>query len=183
MTAQIELANIDKHYGSFHALKDISLTIEKGSFVALVGPSGCGKSTLLRSIAGLETITAGEYKSTLSTFGQITQRGREKVQEDIEEMHALFKAWVKQHRPVVDIDGIATGETWVGMQALERQMIDGIMTSDELIVRACEEADVYSVRYEMRQTLGDRLGVAVHKGLDRSVLALLRRVRDSSFYS
>lgn len=130
-----------------------------------------------------ETITAGEYKSTLSTFGQITQRGREKVQEDIEEMHALFKAWVKQHRPVVDIDGIATGETWVGMQALERQMIDGIMTSDELIVRACDEADVYSVRYEIRQTLGDRLGVAVHKGLDRSVLALLRRVRDSSFYS
>lgn len=59
MTAQIELAGIDKHYGSFHALKDISLTIDKGSFVALVGPSGCGKSTLLRSIAGLESISAG----------------------------------------------------------------------------------------------------------------------------
>jgi len=130
-----------------------------------------------------ETITAGEYKSTLSTFGQITQRGREKVQEDIEEMHGLFKAWVKQHRPVVDIDGIATGETWVGLQALERQMIDGIMTSDELIVGACDDGDVYSVRYEIRQTLGDRLGVAVYKGLDRTVLALLRRVRDSSFYS
>lgn len=130
-----------------------------------------------------ETITAGEYKSTLSTFGQITQRGREKVQEDIEEMHALFKAWVKQHRPIVDIDGIATGETWVGLQALERQMIDAIMTSDELIANACNEGDVYSVRYEIRQSLSDKLGVAVHKALDRSVLALLRRMRDSSFYS
>ena len=59
MTAQIELSDVDKHYGSFHALKSISLTIDKGSFVALVGPSGCGKSTLLRSIAGLETITSG----------------------------------------------------------------------------------------------------------------------------
>ncbi|QQA43814.1 ABC transporter ATP-binding protein [Pelagovum pacificum] len=59
MTAQIELNKVEKHYGAFHALKSIDLTIPKGQFVALVGPSGCGKSTLLRTIAGLEGISDG----------------------------------------------------------------------------------------------------------------------------
>ncbi|WEX89609.1 ABC transporter ATP-binding protein [Sinorhizobium garamanticum] len=55
----VELISIEKHYGGFHALKDVNLTIEEGEFVVMVGPSGCGKSTLLKTIAGLETTSAG----------------------------------------------------------------------------------------------------------------------------
>jgi multiple sugar transport system ATP-binding protein len=77
MSAQIELSNIDKHYGAFHALKGVSLSIEKGSFVALVGPSGCGKSTLLRSIAGLETITSGSLKIAGETMTGVPPRKRD----------------------------------------------------------------------------------------------------------
>ncbi|MEN0000262.1 MAG: ABC transporter ATP-binding protein [Pseudomonadota bacterium] len=58
--ADLQLVNIDKHYGAVHAVRDVSLKVESGAFVVLVGPSGCGKSTLLRAIAGLEDITSGD---------------------------------------------------------------------------------------------------------------------------
>ncbi|QND54725.1 sn-glycerol-3-phosphate ABC transporter ATP-binding protein UgpC (plasmid) [Phyllobacterium sp. 628] len=59
---QIEIDHLNKHYGGFHALKDINIAIEQGSFVALVGPSGCGKSTLLRTLAGLEKTSSGDLR-------------------------------------------------------------------------------------------------------------------------
>lgn len=130
-----------------------------------------------------ETISAGEFKTTLSTFGEITQKGREKVKEDVEEMHSLFKTWVKEHRPAVAIDSIATGETWVGMQALERNMVDALLTSDAYIVAACEDADVFSVSYEIRRSIGDKLGVAIHSAADRTVMSWWKRVRENGFYS
>jgi multiple sugar transport system ATP-binding protein len=77
MTPQIEISNVDKHYGSFHALKDINLTIPKGAFTALVGPSGCGKSTLLRSIAGLETISSGTLRIAGQTMNDVPPRKRD----------------------------------------------------------------------------------------------------------
>ena len=55
----IEIRNVEKHFGTFHALKDVNLTIDSGELFALLGPSGCGKTTLLRIIAGLETADSG----------------------------------------------------------------------------------------------------------------------------
>ncbi len=77
MTFQIELNGVNKYYGAFHALKDINLAIEEGTFVALVGPSGCGKSTLLRSLAGLEKITAGEMKIAGQRMNDVPPRKRD----------------------------------------------------------------------------------------------------------
>jgi len=74
---QIELVGINKHYGSFHALKDVHLSIPKGQFVALVGPSGCGKSTLLRSLAGLESISGGTMKIDGEVMNGVPPRKRD----------------------------------------------------------------------------------------------------------
>ncbi len=77
MTPQIELAGVNKYYGAFHALKNIDLSIAKGTFVALVGPSGCGKSTLLRSLAGLETISDGSLKIAGEMMNGVPPRKRD----------------------------------------------------------------------------------------------------------
>ena len=77
MTKQIELSGVNKYYGTFHALKNIELSIEKGSFVALVGPSGCGKSTLLRSLAGLESISTGDLKIAGELMNNVPPRKRD----------------------------------------------------------------------------------------------------------
>ena len=77
MTTQIEFSGVNKHYGAYHALKDINLSIDKGSFVALVGPSGCGKSTLLRSLAGLEKITGGDISIAGEVVTKLPPRKRD----------------------------------------------------------------------------------------------------------
>ncbi|MBB4214106.1 multiple sugar transport system ATP-binding protein [Rhizobium sp. BK212] len=56
----LELREINKNYGAYHALRGIDLSVAQGEFIVMVGPSGCGKSTLLKSIAGLEAISSGQ---------------------------------------------------------------------------------------------------------------------------
>ncbi len=67
MNTVMQISNLDLFYGSFHALKNVNLLIEKQKITALIGPSGCGKSTILRILAGLMTPTQGEvlYHGTL----------------------------------------------------------------------------------------------------------------------
>lgn len=128
-----------------------------------------------------EIISAGEFKRTLSTFGEITQKGKDKVQEDVENIHDIFKKWVKEHRPSVDIDKIATGETWVGMQAKERYMVDEIKTSDECIISACDNADVFEVEFELKQSIQDKLGAAFEGLADKVFMRWFEKSSDNHY--
>ena len=94
-----------------------------------------------------ELITAGEYKRTLTLFGENTEKGREKFREDIEITHALFKDFVRSHRPDVDIERVSTGEHWYGLQALDLKLVDAVRTSDDYLRDASATADLYELTY------------------------------------
>src|SRR5690606_9038075 len=104
-----------------------------------------------------ELLTAGEHKRTLTVFGENTEEGRQKFREDLEDTHALFKEYVADQRPVLDIEKVATGEIWLGRRALELQLVDGIQTSDEYLIAACERAAVLEVKFVARKSLQERL--------------------------
>jgi serine protease SohB len=104
-----------------------------------------------------ELLTAGRYKRTLTVFGKNTEEGREKLQEEIEEVHELFKKQIQEHRPQVDLERIATGEHWYGLRALELKLVDELRTSDDFLLEAAKDRDLYRVTFRRRRSLLERL--------------------------
>ena len=129
-----------------------------------------------------ELITAGEYKRTLTMLGENTEKGREKFVEEIEDTHLLFKEFVAQHRPELDIEKVATGEHWFGQRALDRGLVDELITSDEYIANACEAPDVFEVKYVEKKTLPERMGIAVQDSVDGLLMRWLERGTFSRFF-
>ena len=130
-----------------------------------------------------EMITAGEYKRTLTILGENTDKGREKLTEEIEDIHLLFKEFVTQHRPGLDIDRVATGESWFGQRALDLGLVDELTTSDEYITKACAAADVFEVRYVERKPLPERLGIVLQEAADGLLVRWWERGMHSRFFS
>ena len=104
-----------------------------------------------------EQVTAGRFKRTLTMFGKNTDEGREKLRQEIEDVHALFKTQITTHRPQLDVEQVATGEYWYGTRALELGLIDEIQTSDDFLAEAAAETDLYKVSYKRRLPLPERI--------------------------
>ena len=103
-----------------------------------------------------EQITAGRYKRTLTMFGENTDEGRAKLKEQVEEIHELFKAQIREHRPQVDVEAVATGEHWHGVRALELKLVDELKTSDDVLLEAAKDHDLYHIAYKRRRSLQER---------------------------
>ena len=130
-----------------------------------------------------ELITAGEYKRTLTMLGENTDKGREKFVDEIEDVHLLFKEFVAEHRPKLDIECVATGEHWFGQRALDRGLVDELITSDEYIARACETSDVFEIRYVEKKALPERLGITLQNSVDGLLMRWWERGTFSRFFS
>ncbi|WP_439108198.1 protease SohB [Congregibacter sp.] len=119
-----------------------------------------------------EVLTAGEYKRTLTVFGENTDKGRDKFKDELEDTHILFKRFVKENREVVDIDKVATGETWFGQRAKDVNLVDSLQTSDEYIQDKLATHGVYELSYVPRKNWQQKLGIAAESALERSFLKL-----------
>ncbi|MGB9090685.1 MAG: protease SohB [Pseudomonas farsensis] len=120
----------------------------------------------------VEVLTAGEYKRTLTVFGENTEKGREKFQEDLDVTHQLFKDFVARYRPQLHIDEVATGEVWLGIAALNLQLVDQLGTSDEYLSQRASEANVFHLHYAERKSLQERIGVAASAAVENTVVGL-----------
>lgn len=108
---------------------------------------------------GYEMFTAGEYKRTVTVFGENTDEDRAKYQEEINRIHELFKAFVKKHRPSLDVDKIATGEFWFGEDALALNLVDEVGTSDAYVLNLMNNHNVYALQLRSKPTLTEKLGL------------------------
>ncbi|HEX5361811.1 MAG TPA: protease SohB [Fluviicoccus sp.] len=123
-----------------------------------------------------EVLTAGEYKRTLTVFGENTEAGREKFVAELEDTHQLFKDFVQDYRPSLDIARVATGEHWYGRRAVDLGLVDKLMTSDEYLLSASREADIFAVRFVHKVPLLQRVGLVAASSLDRVLLGWWERL-------
>lgn len=114
-----------------------------------------------------EQFTAGEFKRTVTMFGENTKEAKDKFREEIEDIHLLFKDFIVKHRPDVDIVKVSTGESWPGTRALENHLVDELKTSDDYLLENSENADIYEITYTAKKSILERIGFQMQRMLDK----------------
>jgi serine protease SohB len=123
----------------------------------------------------IELLTAGEYKRTLTMFGENTDKGRQKFIEDLEETHVLFKEFVGENRPELDIAKVSTGEVWYGSRAVDVGLIDSLQTSDAFVQERLKDQDVYEVKFVHKKTWQEKMGMAAEGAMEKAFMKIWQR--------
>lgn len=124
-----------------------------------------------------EQFTAGEFKRTVTMFGENTEKGKEKFIEELEETHVLFKDFVSEHRPSLDLEKVATGEHWFGTKALELGLIDTIQTSDDYLQKSSKSHKIVAIKYEVKKGLAEKFAKAASLSVEGVLGKLLQKNR------
>jgi serine protease SohB len=130
---------------------------------------------LKRHDVDVHEMTAGEFKRTVTLFGEVTDKGKAKLQEQLDETHLLLKAFVKQHRASLDIEVVATGEYWLGTRAKDLGLVDALHTSDEYLLGRAPDANIFRVQFHPANAWRERLMGGAAELAERLMLRLISR--------
>lgn len=120
--------------------------------------------------------TAGEFKRTVTHFGEITPKGEAKFLEQLESTHVLFKRFVSQYRPQIDIAKVATGEYWYGTEALQMALVDKIQTSDDYLLNHSQKGlPVFEISYEQKRSFSEKLSEMISLSAEKAFTKVLER--------
>ena len=128
-----------------------------------------------------ELMKAGELKRTMTMFGKNTNEDREHFNEQLEDTHALFKEFVKDHRPGLDIEKVATGEHWLASRALALNLVDTLMTSDDYLLEASHDADIYEISCTVPRTISERIAATIQASTEKLFFSWWQQDRDTRF--
>ncbi|KJV45664.1 protease SohB [Acinetobacter indicus] len=126
-----------------------------------------------------ELYTAGQYKRTVTMFGENTEEGKAKFEEELQQTHSLFKHFVEKYRPQLNVEKVATGEHWYGQDASDLNLVDKLQTSDEYLLGLLPQHDVYVIETRRKPTLGEKLGLQAAQVADSLVPAVINKVMDT----
>ncbi len=125
--------------------------------------------------------TAGEFKRTVSVFGEITPKGEEHFLGRLVDTHTLFKSFVHKYRPQVDVVKVANGDYWFGEEAQQIGLVDVLQTSDDYLLSFEKDTPIFELTYEVKQNLSERLGGLIGKALNEVSEKILARFEGQKF--
>ena len=121
----------------------------------------------------IEMHTAGKFKRTLTTLGENTKQGREKFISELEDLHVVFKDFVKENRSKIQVAKVATGEVWQGDKAKKLGLIDEIGTSDDYLLKLASKFKLLEIQYFEKKPFTARIGSAAEVIVEKGVYKIL----------